>query len=95
MRTGLDYPTLWDLSQGEQGKSPEMGIDLATQWKVAQVQEDPTKDVEQLTFLTPLTLYWSPGAGGGASALHASSTGNHPLSRLVFVSGKAILFNGF
>ena len=42
----VSIPTLFILQLAIQ--------DFAAQWKVAQVQEDPAKDVEQLTFMTPL-----------------------------------------
>jgi len=96
----LDYPTLWDLFQGGKGKSLEMGLDFATQWKVAQVQDDRTKDVEQLTFLAPFTLYCSPGASqpgpsDGASALRTANAENHPSSRLLVFQAKPYFLTDF
>lgn len=80
----LDYPTNWNLYQGGHGRSLEMGLDFATQWHIAQVQEDRSKDVEELTFSTPLTLYLSPGmwTRNGVSNVDAASSG------LLIIQGK-------
>jgi hypothetical protein len=77
----LDYPTKWDLWQGKEGRSIELGVDAAAEWKVSQTQGDPTKDVEELTFSTPLTFYISPGASPKPNADTATS-------RLVLVQAK-------
>jgi hypothetical protein len=80
----LDYPTMWNLYQGGYGRSIEMGFDFASEWNVAQVQEDRKKDLEELTFSTPITFYVSPGAWltrRGADADGASSS-------LLLIQGK-------
>ena len=59
----LYYPVNWNMYQGGKGRSGELSLNFATQWNVAQVQEDRSKDVEELTFSLPLTLYLSPGVG--------------------------------
>lgn len=59
----LDYPIKWNLWEGEtgSGKSLRMVLDFASEWKLAQVQNDPKKEVEELTFSVPLTFHLSPG----------------------------------
>ncbi len=79
----LDYPTLWDISQGGDGQSVEMGLDFASQWTVAQVQNDKTKNVEELAFSTPFTFYVSPSS---------SSIENHDSAKIA--SSRLWIFQG-
>lgn len=87
----LDYPTMWNLYQGGQGRSLEMGLDLATEWNVAQVQNNPGNSVEELTFSAPIILYFSPGAStkNGASDMNSAS------SRLLVVEGNPYFLTDF
>jgi hypothetical protein len=87
----LDYPTLWNLHQGGQGRSVQMGLDLATEWNVAQVQNNPSTSVEELTFSTPLMLYLSPGAG----AVNGASDINSASSRLLVIQGNPYYLTDF
>ena len=79
----LAYPTMWNLYQGGGGRSLELGMDFAGEWKVAQVQGDPNKNLEELTFSVPLTLHVSPGAG-----VSATSDTSKAASRLLLFQGK-------
>jgi hypothetical protein len=67
----MDYPTLWNIYQGGKGKSVEMGVDFTSQWNVAQTQNDQKKDVEELTFAVPFTIYLS-----GGSSIHTRNLGS-------------------
>ena len=56
----LDYPIKL-IRQGGLGESTELEIGPAIEWKLAQVQGVPKRDVEELTFSLPTTIYASPG----------------------------------
>lgn len=80
----LDYPTMWNIYQKQNGKSLEMGLDFASQWNVVQVQNDRKKEVEELTFTTPFTIYYSPGV----SQSDVSNNYDSASSRLLIFQAK-------
>jgi hypothetical protein len=63
----LDYPVKWKRQGAAgSGQSITMEIGPATEWKLAQVQGDNTKDVQELDFSLPMTAYISPGTKSSA-----------------------------
>lgn len=59
----LDYPVTWEVINAGAGWGGRLKFDLATAWNVAQEQDDPTKDVQELTFATPLTFFLTGNLG--------------------------------
>lgn len=63
----LDYPIEWK-HQGAAGSGQSITLEVgpATEWKLAQVQGNNTKDVQELNFSLPITAYISPGTQSSA-----------------------------
>jgi hypothetical protein len=62
-----------------------MGLDLASEWNIAQVQTNHAKDVEELTFSTPVTLYLSPGSWLNDDTVTRTSAADGPASSALFL----------
>jgi hypothetical protein len=85
----VDYPI--KLShQGTAGESSEWEIGPAAGWKLAQVQGASSKNVEELDFSVPMTLYYSPGRAKmtGTYEENMAAAGDRVFSRLWLFQAK-------
>ena len=58
----LDYPVSWSHQYTDKaGKSLELELGPAVAWNLAETQEADEKDVQELSFSIPATIYYSPG----------------------------------
>lgn len=92
----LDYPIKLN-HQGTSGQSAEWEIGPAAGWKLAQVQGASSKNVEELDFAIPMTLYFSPGRPKMTGTYEQNMTlaGEKIFSRLWLFQAKPYLQTDF
>lgn len=85
----LDYPIKLNW-QGKPGQSIELEIGPATEWKLAEVQGNGKKDIQELNFSVPLTAYVSPGRRRmtGTYEENIAAAGDTIFSALWVIQGK-------
>lgn len=85
----LDYPIKL-IRQGGPGQSIELEVGPATEWKLAEVQGNGKKDVQELTFSLPMTVYASPGRTRmtGTYDENIAAAGDRIFSALWVIQGK-------
>jgi hypothetical protein len=86
----LDYPIKFYRQGNRPGQSFELQVGPATEWKLAETQEKNNKDVQELNFSFPLTLFVSPGREKmkGTYEENMAAAGNTIFSQLWVIQSK-------